>query len=233
VAASSSSSSGFITTSAGQVYTIVEGMLHLPRIGVWHADVTLDAPGSSSAATMLSGKATVSWGGTPYSGTFALNGPTQRDTIRARINGGGSGFGKIFQPKGYRATTIKQVVGDILNTAGESLSPTADPNVLAYQLPYWTAMQQGCGIALQSVLQVTGSAWRLLPDGSLWFGTETYPASQQTDFVQIRNEPELARYEFSSYSPTILPGTAFKNQRVSAVIHYINPGAMRSQLLYE
>jgi hypothetical protein len=222
-----------VTTAAGLAFAVTEGMLHLPRLGVWHADLTLIAPGSSASNTVLKGKAAVTLAGITYSGTFGLNGPTQRDTIRARINGGAGGLGTVLPPNGYRATTLKLVISDILNGAGEALSPTADPAVLATNLPYWARLQQPAGLALQSALQITGSSWRILADGTVWFGTETYPLATQTDFVAIRFEPELARYEFGSYQPSILPGTTFKGQKVSAVVHYVHPDSLSSQLFYE
>ena len=222
-----------VTTSSGIAYVVVEGMIHLPRIGVWHADLTLDAPGSSAASSILKGKAVVNLAGVTYTGTFGLNGPTLRDAIRARINGGGGGLGTVLPPKGYRATTLRLVIGDVLNGAGETLSPTADASVLATNVAYWARVQQPAGLALQSALQVTGSSWRILTDGTVWFGAETYPPAGQVDFVPIRFEPELARYEFGSYSPTVLPGTTFKGQRVSAVIHYIHSASLSSQLFYE
>lgn len=223
----------FVATSDGTAYVVVEGMIHLPRVGVWHADLTLEAPGSSQANTILSGPAQVNLAGSAFAGTFGLNGSTKTDTIRARINGGAGGLGKLVQPKGYRGTTMKIVIGDILRTAGEKLSSTADAGVLATNLPLWVAVQQPAGAALQSALQVMGATWRVLPDGTIWFGTEAYPPATQNDFVDLTDEPELARYEFSSYTPTILPGTTFQGQRVSVVIHYIRPDSLRSQLFYE
>lgn len=222
-----------VETAAGVSYVVIEGMIHLPRIGVWHADFTLEAPGSSDANTMLSGGAQITLAGKTYSGTFDHNGATDRDTIRVRINAGAGGMGTLLAAKGYRATTLKIVLGDILAAAGEQLSLAADPAVLATNLPFWVGMQQPAGLALQSLLQVTGSAWRMLTDGTLWFGTETYPQTTQTDFVQLSTEPELARYEFSSYAPSLLPGETFQGQRVSAVVHYVRPHSLRSQLFFE
>jgi len=223
----------YLTTSAGSIFTVNEGVLHLPRLGVWHADFTLIAPGSSVANTVLSGKVTLTLGGVAYQGSFGPNGPTQRDTIRARINGGAGGLGTVLPAKGYRATTLKIVIGDILNGAGETLSPTSDPAVLATNVPFWARFQGPAGLSLQSALQITGATWRLLPDGSLWFGTESYVAAAQADFVPIRFEAEQGRYIFGSYSPTLLPGTTFRGQKVSAIVHQIDPDSLRTILYYE
>lgn len=222
-----------VTAADGSRYVVVEGMIHLPRVGVWHADLTIDAPGASVAMASLSGKALITLAGVDYSGTFDLNGATQQDTIRARINGGAGGFSTVLTPKGYRGTTLKIVIGDLLAAAGEHLSPTADPAVLATNLPFWVQVQQPAGLALQSALQVTGATWRVLTDGTVWIGTESYPPTTQADFVLLSNEPEQARYEFGSYLPTLLPGETFQGQRVSAVIHYIRPRGLSSQVFTE
>lgn len=222
-----------VTAADGTTFIVIEGLIHLPRMGVWHADLTLDAPGATDAMKVLSGRAVVNLAGTTFSGSFGRNSATQRDTIRARILAGGGGFATQIQPKGYRATTLKIVIGDILNAAGETLSATADPAVLATNLPHWIAVAQPAGLALQSALRVTGATWRMLPDGTVWFGTETYPVATMDDFVQMGEQPELGRFEFSSYTPTLLPGTTFQGQPISAVVHAIQPESLRSTLFVE
>jgi hypothetical protein len=226
----------YVTTAGGAVYNVSSGVIHLPRMGIWHADLVIDAPGIGTQA----GQVTITLcGSLNFVGTFASNGTTQRGTLRAHINGGGGGFSRVLPPKGYRLTTFGGVLNDILSTAGETASSTIDPGILGIQLPFWARMQQTAGLALASLLQVTGSSWRMLPNGQLWLGVETYPAGTMSGVIQISFEPELNRYEFVSYSPTILPGQTFvspttgASNKVSAVVHYIQPDSLRSNLFYE
>lgn len=230
----------YVTTAAGTVYPVTEGIIHLPRVGVWHANLILIAYGVPAQ----SGKVVVTLGdenqGTPlsFSGTFGANGPTQRGTLRVHINGGGGGLSTVLTPKGYRAVPLQIPMTDLLNDAGEVLSPTADPNVLAAQLPFWVRIQQTAALGLSSLLQVTGTTWRVLPDGTIWFGTETYPTGSMS-LVQVHFEPELNRYYFVSYLPTILPGQTFVSpvsgvaNKVSSVVHYLTPDDFHSYLFYE
>ena len=221
----------YVTTASGVTYNVYEGVIHLPRMGVWHADLELEAP---SVTAPLSGKVTVTLAQSlNFAGTLGPNGITQRGTVRARIFGGGGGLSTVMAPKGYRSVPMRIPLLDLLQSAGEILSNTADPSILTTQLPFWIRMQQTAGMALSSLLQVTGSGWRVLPDGTIWCGTDTWPPAAPMDIQLLQFEPDLNRYEFVSDLPSVLPGQTLNGQRVSTVVHYLSAERLRGQIFFE
>jgi len=210
--------------------TVLEGSIGLPRIGVWTADVELPAPPS---VTQLSGPATLQLGtALTLTGTFGRTGIDGRGRIRARVIGGGAGMGKTLPPRSYVGATLRLPLVDLLTSAGEALSPTSDAGVLAYQMPAWSRMQGIAGASLAALLAVPAASWRVLPDGTVWVGNETWKPSNMSA-VAISYEPESRRRTVASLVPTILPGQTYDGAQVGFVQHVLTPRALRTVLLLE
>lgn len=203
---------------------VLEGVVTLPRIGVWQADVELPASGA------LSGRATVDIGGVlTLVGTFARSGVDGRGRVRARIVAGAAGLGRTLAPKSYFGVPLRIPLTDVLVDAGEQISPMADVQVLAQQLPAWSRMSQVAGLSLVALVNAAAASWRVLLDGTVWVGTEAWPTSLMVAEA-VSFEPELFRRTVASLAPIVLPGQVYEGQRIALVRHVLSPIAIRTVL---
>lgn len=186
------------------------------QTGLWHADVAL-TPGDD----VPTGAVTLDVFGTTYRGTV-FRADTSRTVPMARVVGGAGGFGTILPPRAYQGVDAKLCLTEILAAAGETLSSTSDMNTLAARLPFWVRKQDTAGASLAALLRIVGiPAWRALADGTIWAGTESWPASQLTEYELISEDPHLARYDIYADAPNVFPGELWGDtqQQVSVVEH--------------
>lgn len=201
-------------------FDAIETRITTPRIGAWHVDVLVagDAP---DPAPQLAGAATIS----VNDGALALKGTVMRsgvfaDTSHVRIVAGAGGLGLSAKPKHYFGTSVRIVLGDLLSNAGEKLSSTADQSVLAIGLDAWTtgAVPVGTAISLLLAAAAPGLVWRMLPDGTLWVGRESWPdAGVDSDVYRIFEDAgETNSMRIGVDAPLQLVGTVFESRQVSA-----------------
>jgi hypothetical protein len=79
----------------------------------------------------------------------------------------------------------------------------------------------------------SGCIWRVLLDGTVFFGVDSYPDSSLTDFELLDYLPQEGLQVISSESPTVFPGETFNSKKVSAVIHLIAEVGARTQVLFD
>jgi hypothetical protein len=203
---------------------VLEGVVRLPRVGVWQADLEMPA------GVSLSGRATIKLADAlTLVGTFARSGLDRRGRARARVVGGAAGLGRELAPKSYLNVPLRIPLTDVLTDAGEHLSATADPTVLALQLPAWSRMSQVAGLSFAALVDAAGATWRILLDGTAWVGIETWPTSNMTALA-MSYEPERFRRTVATLIPTVLPGQVFEGERVALVQHVIAPSSFRTVL---
>ena len=194
---------------------VVDLQLFLPRVGVWHADVTVDGQAE------LTGKQTLTLDGVNLVGTVRRGGISS-DVGAYRVVGGGGGFLKLATPKGYNGVPASIVVQDLLTGAGEQLSSTVEPSLLNTLLPSWVTVRRTTAAALADLLVALGDdvTWRMLPDGTVWFGRESWPV-QSPDVLNISAiDTRLGRFRAGlANGSMVYPGTCFESAgtRVSYV----------------
>ena len=215
---------------------IRRGLISVPASGVWHANVSLDiaTPVASGPATLQLGSQT--WRGTVYrSDLFA-------GTVSLRVLGGAGGYVTPMPAKAYRGATARTVCADILGTAGESLSPTSSAALLATPLPFWSCLKGASAawamtrlmeqVQKQNAHQST--TWRVLPDGSTFFGPSTYaPVKLSSDQAQIvaYHVVEMA-YEVAMVEPLILPGMAWNGRNIDRTEFELLPEGIRAIVFF-
>jgi hypothetical protein len=200
-----------------------------PRVGAWTADVACD----QDAAVV--GPCTIAIdGGLTLRGTAARTG-VWLGTARLQVVAGADGLRKTATPRHYRQTTLRLVLQDLLAAAGEKLSPTADAATLALSFPGWTTIAQPVGRMLAALLEDTRiqatASWRMLADGTLWVGRETWPDWGQvspTDYQDLAERPEEGTLELGVEAPQLLPGMTVGGRRVSYVEHRLNGDGART-----
>lgn len=203
---------------------VYEAEIVEPLSRAWTATVQLEAENPPSGAVVLSYKGT-SWSGTIY------RGGVYGGRYLARIVGGAGGLGTMLAARWYREITLRTVLDDIARETGEKLSSTVLAAVLDRDLPTWTREAGTAGMALDAICDALSLSWRVLRDGSVWLGAETWPTLSGTHVV-TSERPDDARIEIAPELPIVLPGATFRDRRVSEAVYTIND-SLRCRILFE
>ncbi len=214
---------------------VFRGTICIPRVGAWTADFAVDSQVAISGPCTLA----IDGGGLTLVGTAERSGVWQ-DTARLQVVAGGNGLRRIARPRHYRQTTLRVVLLDLLATAGETLSATADAATLALSFPAWTTIAQSVGRMVAALLGDSrfgpATSWRMLADGTLWVGQEAWPDSglvDVTDYQDLSEAPEEGTVELGVEAPRLLPGTLLGGRRVSYVEHRLDGSGARTRIWLE
>ena len=208
---------------------VARGTITLPRIGIWHADLTVnaDGPETGSAVATLDG--------------VDMPAHIQKSEVVAgmlelRIVGGAGGMGKDARPKHYKGGTVRHVFTDLLRDAGEILSAASSAAVLDLPLKAWTSLAVPTGELMQALAdttaEITGSsvAWRVLFDGKVWLGIENWPmcpADVRVLDADAANSSQL----LGTDALGIWPGSTIGGRRIDSVVHKVG-GQNRSTVYW-
>jgi hypothetical protein len=209
-------------TIAGVRVDIPRGTVTLPRVGVWSADLwaLADAVPSGNVAVNLAG---VDMPCHVQRAESALG------MVHLRLVGGRGGMGKTAGKKFYRNPTVRSIVQDLARDAGETLSTTCLPDLLARPLQYWTTLSMTVGVTVQALADVLGDdiAWRILFDGTLWLGRETWPMCPAEVRI-MEQDGANASQVLGTDALGIWPGTTIGGRRVDLVKHEFGGESPRS-----
>jgi hypothetical protein len=196
--------------------TAYDFQLRRPRVGAWHADMRVDTEEALSGRVDL----VIDDGFRTFKGTavrsieFAASG-------QARVVAGAGGLGISATPKHYNESSLRIVIGDLLRTAGETLSSTSSSAVLATSLPAWTTPALPVGAVIAALMQAWAptAAWRMLADGTFWVGTEGWLESDidPATYEIMEEAGEEAAMHVEMDRPEVNPGDTFEGRRVSYV----------------
>ena len=204
---------------------VVRGNIRLPRIGVWDADLVVNS------VALMTGSVAI----TSDQGTFALRGSVLRSGVfegsqHVRVVGGAGGLvTRDTPPRYYQGATAKLVFGDILASVGEKISPLATG--LDTVLARWVVMGGPSRDALAALLG--RSSWRILPDGTVWTGAETWPAPPNVRFDTLDRRYNDGMSILGVERPWLMPGTTLAGGRVSYVTHRINSTEVRTDVMFD
>lgn len=208
--------------------SVVRGELVLPRIGVWHADLELEDDSVQEGAVRLAW-----WDQQLILNGVVRYGGAENGASHVHVLGGAAGLTAPLKPKAYRNVTRKLVVSDLLGAANEKLSPIADAGWLATQLPFWTVMESSVGEALTLLVELhAGISWRVLADGTFWFGAEPWGAVD-VEYEELERRPGGYQMELHTLTPALMPGCTFIGQRISTATYRLSEYDMRVVLNFE
>jgi hypothetical protein len=206
---------------------VVVGRVTLPRQGVWHADLVLDAPEApTGAVTLRVGQKLTLQGTVLHAGVFA-------GQVRVRVVGGAGKLATELPPKFYAGVPRRLPLTDLCEATGERIASRTDRAFLDDVLtPSWTRVRGPAASALARLTE--GWSWRILPDGSLWVGQETWPeATGMADLVVLEDDEQRGRLLLATEAPELLPGQTLLGRRVSDVELTIEPEQLRLDALLD
>lgn len=216
---------------------VVSGTVSMPLIGVWIADLVIDQSDDSefSVGTVVSIEFN---DGITLKGTVAPSRSGEFvDRVHVRVLGGAGGMGKDATPAGYTQPSafFRDVLSDLCKASGETQSTAIDATMLGSNLSAWSIQKSTVGSALDILLKFNHPAadWRILADGTLWIGDETWP-TEDHQHVILKHDPADAMYEVGCDSPSIYPGITIDGiGKINRVEHTFSSGEIRSQLFLE
>lgn len=185
-------------TIDGQSVALQQIRCTLVRVGCWTIDVLTVTPLPGN----VSGACTIDLDTLTLSG-FILRGGSWRESDYVRVVGGAGGLQLNTTPQGYANVPAQSLVTALLNNVGETLSTTAQ--VPTTTLPQWIVRREQTSTALTRVADALGVIWRVLPDGTVWMGNDTWPAATLTDPVLMDSYPERGETKIGISSPELLP----------------------------
>jgi hypothetical protein len=200
----------------------------MPRAGAWVARCTLDS------TTPVEGRVVVRVydGGMTLTGTV-LEGGVAADTAAITVVGGAGGLSKPISAKSYRAITVRTVLTEILAAGGESLSGTSDPSIVTAVLPKYVREAGRVIDAIRELMDAIGATWRVLADGTVWVGRDTWPAAPTFGYEVLDERPNQNTVTLGVESFRALGGTTLDGRRVSQCVHRLADGLARTVVLFE
>jgi len=221
----------FVVDSVGNEFPVMDGDLLLPYYGNWSASVSF-----ASADLLPSGKVTLSWLGKTFLGHIIRVGENE-GRVACMIAGGAGGLAKTVPPKMYDFNVKLQLpVTELLSAVSETLSPSSTQSVLNKQLQNWTRMEKEAAMLLSVLTDQVKTIWRVLPDGSVFVGDDTWSVSDNFDYTLLSQQQMYHTAELAVNSVSLFPGMRFPradeyealSQKKMACLRYaISPSSSR------
>lgn len=203
--------------------------LAIPRIGAWTADVAVDTPDAITGAAVLAIDGASWFGEVVRGGVYA-------GSWHGRIMGG-SALLERLPATALRGATLALVLGEVLRVTGLSLASTS--GALDAAAPRWHVREAPAAHVVGDVARAAGYAWRMLADGSLWLGVETWPTVTPAAPVDVIDEaPAVGRLVLAGDVLRALPGVTLSLPRRDPVrVGYVElrgtPDELRAVVLTE
>jgi hypothetical protein len=206
--------------------SLLSASIQEPRVGMWTAVIDVDSD------VDLSGSVTIEIDGASWVGTIT-RGKQYAGRVHAQVVGGAGKLASVIDAKHYLGVPMLSVLNDLMNDTGEKLSPTTDSDVRNHAVSRWARTQDKAGKALRQVADETSSSWRVLRDGSIWLGAETWAEIKPT-YDEIDQVPGRDSISIAPTSPIVTPGSTFVGRHVSRVTTRLDEGAgLRQEILFE
>jgi len=208
--------------------------ISFPRIGRWTADLMVDTEEEiTGAARIVSGDGALDLTGTvQHGGVYAAY-------ASVRVVGGAGGLDQEVTPVYYSSSPLRVPLTALLAATGERLSPRSDSAILSRFVPAWVRTRSLGGALLASLMDVAGADWRVLDDGTIWVGTDTYP-DVVVDPVEVdtlhTNPSEDHTILTGTPIPPVRPGMTFEGHRVAYVEYHLGenvPAGAELDVWYE
>lgn len=213
---------------------VLSGSISMPLIGMFTADLVIDQPDGEGfdAGTSVSIEAA---DGVTLSGTVVPDRTGDYlDAVHVRVIGGKGGMATEATPRAFAQPSafVRDIVNALLGDAGETISSTADAALLGTNLVAWAIFKAPVSQALVALLDIVAPThhWRMLSDGTLWIGQESWPTEEVT-YEIINHNPSDGTLDLGVDSPAITPGITVDGVgKINRVEHQISAEKIRSHV---
>lgn len=231
-------SSAAIVTPTGS-FDVLEGSLNLSLRGPWFSRVEIDAEVAPVGQATLVLARDDGGPASKFIGTITHSSVWQGRARAVIVGGAGRISGEIapsLRARNYepRPLPIKvsTIVEDIASDAGETLTAGVQTALGALAVPRWLRAAGTAASALDALARILGLGWRVLGDGTLWIGVETWPlAADVAGLYQQGDDGHPLVIEAAQESASMIPGTVVLKQRIREVVYSVSDAA-RCELYY-
>lgn len=207
---------------------VTQATVHLPRVGVWHAQVALEQLDAFDGQ-----RATLQFGpNLSLTGAVRRSGSADGHSVLILIGGAGK-LVQSARAQAYRQAPLRVPLNDLLTEAEETLAASAQNEILNLQLPNWVVPALPIGLCLGVLLGYAAAAWRILPEGTFWVGNETWPDAPSFDHLILTELPLHNGFSVYSDEPAVLPGQTFEGKHVSYVQHVMHEDELETTVYSE
>lgn len=221
-----------LTGSDGKERPCASGDVWLPYRGNWTSHLTLVDQDPPPA-----GKVTLRFHDLTLKG-YVLRAGQAEALSTVLLAGGAGGLDQPIPPKYYdHQVSVRLPLQEILSAAGEVLSGTSSPEVLARTLRSWPRAGDEPGALLDELAEEVGAVWRVLPDGSVFFGEDAWTQVpgylDRTGYQLLHTDPEWNYQKLAPITVQVLPGRSFLLGRVGRVVLEDDGTAFLQHLYYQ
>lgn len=184
------------------------------------------------------GLVTLIWLGQEFQGQVLRSGQSSAGRTFALVAGGDGHLGQPLPPelpaRAYRNAPLRIVLSALLAEAGERMSGTIDPLLLSRQLPLWPRRKAKASDLLDDLARELDVIWRVLPDGSVWLGVDSFAEAVLAQPLQALDDqdPSVPTALFVPHAFGPLPGQSYQGLRVGNAHYTISPDAAYLRLWY-
>jgi hypothetical protein len=207
---------------------VVDMTLTLGLHGAWKAQIQANATVALTGAIELTIADSLTFVGTTDAGRAAEH----LGRARARVTGGAAGLETAVAGKTYYQAPLRTILGELLAVGGETIATTTDEDLLATTPRHWARAAGTVRSEIDVLAERFAFSWRVLPDGTTWFGTETWDMCTLTAYTLLEDAREEGRVVIAAETPTVLPGETFLERHVDEVIHSLGRGGLRTEVRF-
>jgi hypothetical protein len=182
--------------------------VHMPQRRAWWAWLDVDT------ADVPSGKVQINAaGGLALTGTVKQPSGMFLNSAWIRVVGGGGGLDRTVTARAFENAQLGDPLRVILADGGESLSSKIAASITSVFLSKWTVTATSVARSIDALAYAASSSlqqhviWRVLADGTVWIGVETWPPLvMPTGADVLEQAPDEGRYVIGATTPFLTPG---------------------------
>lgn len=201
-----------------QQLPVLGARLTRPVMGAWVANLEVDY---QDATELFDGLLELKDEKVTYKGT-ALSAGIVSGVARLNVIGGRGGLVEDTTVQHFRDVTVRTLVQALLSTVGEALDVSSTRAPLERRLPAWSFAAERSSVALSTLADKVGATWRVLPNGNVWFGTDTFAAASDelvASLLELDRDDAAGYVLLGSESLELGPGVTLRGRSVGRVEH--------------
>lgn len=203
-------------------WPVVEWVVTMPLLGIWHAEATIDATEEPKGVVELDAT------GLTLSGTVTSS-SEYGGRIRVRVEAGAGELAKPLPARFFRALTFRQLLAETLSEAGEKLAPST---LLDATVPAWCRAAGPASATVASVAETLGLAWGATDDGLVTLFRPTWADLEIEEAVEVAQEGTSGRFTIGALDLSARPGRTIGERRITCVRHVVSD-VVRTELVTE
>jgi hypothetical protein len=201
-------------------HPLISGEVKEPLTGAWIGSFVADHDED------LTGSVTVELDGVEFVGTVR-DSQVDNGKVTVRLVGGGGSLSKEadageIASKSYQGVSLATVLADIVSAAGETLASDAT-SLATTRVRNWQRSRGPYRRALEAVVTKAGLSWRVRRDGTLWLGTEPWPAVDEEGISEVEGTAADGFFGLRD-AIAVRPGVTYQGNRIRQVTHSVDKG---------